>query len=161
MPHLRLEYSAGLEARVDLNTVCNKLSDTLKETGIFPLGGIRVRAFRAGNFSIADKHEMNTFCDMIFRIGQGRSKQDRIDVGEALMEEAKRYDEHRKAHYEWGGGSVIARLAFKRYQQGRPDVDIEEETTDATGLMSNGWTIYASQENLYVAQTSRWWWWGR
>ena len=89
MPHLRLEYSAGLEARVDLNTVCNKLSDTLKETGIFPLGGIRVRAFRAGNFSIADKHEMNTFCDMIFRIGQGRSKQDRIDVGEALMEEAK------------------------------------------------------------------------
>ena len=94
MPHLRLEYSAGLEARVDLNTVCNKLSDTLKETGIFPLGGIRVRAFRAGNFSIADKHEMNTFCDMIFRMGQGRSKQDRIDVGEALMEEAKKiFDE--------------------------------------------------------------------
>ena len=94
MPHLRLEYSAGLEARVDLNTVCNKLSDTLKETGIFPLGGIRVRAFRAGSFSIADKHEMNTFCDMIFRIGQGRSKQDRIDVGEALMEEAKKiFDE--------------------------------------------------------------------
>ena len=94
MPHLRLEYSAGLEARVDLNTVCNKLSDTLKETGIFPLGGIRVRAFRAGNFSIADKHKMNTFCDMIFRMGQGRSKQDRIDVGEALMEEAKKiFDE--------------------------------------------------------------------
>ena len=94
MPHLRLEYSAGLEARVDLNTVCNKLSDTLKETGIFPVGGIRVRAFKAGNFSIADKHEMNTFCDMIFRRGQGRSKQDRIEVGEALMEEAKKiFDE--------------------------------------------------------------------
>ena len=30
----------------------------------------------------------------------------------------------------------------------------EEETTDATGLMSNGWTVYASQDNLYVAQTS-------
>ena len=100
MPHLRLEYSAGLEARVDLNTVCNKLSDTLKETGIFPLGGIRVRAFRAGNFSIADKHEMNTFCDMIFRIGQGRSKQDRIDVGEALMEEAKKiFDELLEERY--------------------------------------------------------------
>ena len=41
-------------------------------------------------------------------------------------------------------------------------VDIEEETTDATGLMSNGWTVYASQDNLYVTpQTSRWWWgWG-
>ena len=39
-------------------------------------------------------------------------------------------------------------------------VDIEEDTTSSTGLMSNGWTVYASQDNLYVAQTSRWWWWG-
>lgn len=30
----------------------------------------------------------------------------------------------------------------------------------ATGLMSDGWTVYASQENLYVAQSSWWWWWG-
>ena len=92
MPHLRLEYSAVLEARVDLEELCNKLSDCLKETRIFPLGGIRVRAFMADNFSIADKHLRNSFCDMVFRIGQGRSKQDRIDVGEVLMEEAKKND---------------------------------------------------------------------
>jgi len=28
----------------------------------------------------------------------------------------------------------------------------------ATGLLSDGWTVYASQANLYVAQSSRWWW---
>jgi uncharacterized secreted protein with C-terminal beta-propeller domain len=28
----------------------------------------------------------------------------------------------------------------------------------STGLMSQGWTIYASQSSLYVAQTSYWWW---
>jgi len=39
-------------------------------------------------------------------------------------------------------------------------VDVVDDSADATGLMSNGWTIYASQDNLYVAQTSRWWWWG-
>jgi uncharacterized secreted protein with C-terminal beta-propeller domain len=39
-------------------------------------------------------------------------------------------------------------------------LDIETEETSSTGLMSNGWTVYASQENLYVAQTSQWWWWG-
>lgn len=39
-------------------------------------------------------------------------------------------------------------------------VDIADGTKDSTGIMSNGWTVYASQENLYVAQTSRWWWWG-
>ena len=39
-------------------------------------------------------------------------------------------------------------------------VDLDANTVDNTGLMSNGWTIYASQDNLYVAQSSRWWWWG-
>jgi uncharacterized secreted protein with C-terminal beta-propeller domain len=32
---------------------------------------------------------------------------------------------------------------------------------DSTGLMANGWLIYASKDNLYVSMTSRsWWWWG-
>jgi hypothetical protein len=30
----------------------------------------------------------------------------------------------------------------------------------ATGLMSEGWTVYASRSSLYVAQSSWWWWWG-
>lgn len=30
----------------------------------------------------------------------------------------------------------------------------------AEGLLADGWTVYASQEHLYVAQTSWWWWWG-
>ncbi len=29
-----------------------------------------------------------------------------------------------------------------------------------TGLMSDGWTVYASTENLYIAQTSWYWYWG-
>ena len=29
---------------------------------------------------------------------------------------------------------------------------------DTTGLMAQGWQIYASLDNLYVAQSSRWWW---
>ena len=29
-----------------------------------------------------------------------------------------------------------------------------------TGLMAEGWTVYASQENLYAAQSSNAWWWG-
>ena len=30
----------------------------------------------------------------------------------------------------------------------------------ATSLLAEGWTVYASRENLYVSQGSRWWWWG-
>lgn len=39
-------------------------------------------------------------------------------------------------------------------------LDVEEEDTSAAGILSNGWTLYASKDNLYVAQTSWWWWWG-
>ena len=30
----------------------------------------------------------------------------------------------------------------------------------ATGIFSNGWTVYANADRLYVAQTSWSWWWG-
>ncbi|MCO4745961.1 MAG: beta-propeller domain-containing protein [Proteobacteria bacterium] len=39
-------------------------------------------------------------------------------------------------------------------------IDGEQDTIEAAGIVSDGWTVYASQENLYVAQTSWWSWWG-
>ncbi|MEO0606031.1 MAG: beta-propeller domain-containing protein, partial [Myxococcota bacterium] len=41
-------------------------------------------------------------------------------------------------------------------------LDLSGDDTDltGTGVMANGWTVYASQDNLFVAQTSNWWWWG-
>jgi hypothetical protein len=30
----------------------------------------------------------------------------------------------------------------------------------ATSLLADGWTVYASRQSLYLAQTSWWWWWG-
>ncbi|MBN2799119.1 MAG: beta-propeller domain-containing protein [Deltaproteobacteria bacterium] len=39
-------------------------------------------------------------------------------------------------------------------------LDLDEGGLDATGVLSDGWTLYASQDNLYVAQSSWWWWWG-
>jgi uncharacterized secreted protein with C-terminal beta-propeller domain len=39
-------------------------------------------------------------------------------------------------------------------------VDLEDHELDATAVMADGWTVYASKDNLYLAQTSWWWWWG-
>jgi len=39
------------------------------------------------------------------------------------------------------------------------DLDDDGPVT-ATGLIADGWTVYASKKSLYVAQTSDWWWWG-
>lgn len=40
------------------------------------------------------------------------------------------------------------------------DLDDEVSDLESTGLVANGWQVYASQENLYVGMSSRSWWWG-
>ncbi len=36
----------------------------------------------------------------------------------------------------------------------------DDPEVSATGLFANGWTVYASEASLYVAQANYWWWWG-
>ena len=58
MPHFTLEYSANLDARVDMGKVVEVVRKAAVETGIFPLGGIRVRAISCEHYAIADgNHE--------------------------------------------------------------------------------------------------------
>ena len=35
--------------------------------------------------------------------------------------------------------------------------DPEEAPIDASGILADGWTIYASRQNLYVAENGGWW----
>ena len=61
----------------------------MQQTGLFPLAGIRVRAHPMPHSSIADEHPNNAFADMILRIGEGRSDEQKAAAGAALMEVAK------------------------------------------------------------------------
>ncbi len=54
MPHFSIEYSANLDAAVDIAEICELVRKAAVETGIFPLGGIRVRAIRCEHYAIAD-----------------------------------------------------------------------------------------------------------
>ena len=36
----------------------------------------------------------------------------------------------------------------------------DDAELESTGLVARGWNVYASQQNLYVAMSSRTWWWG-
>ncbi|MBL3701760.1 5-carboxymethyl-2-hydroxymuconate isomerase [Sulfitobacter sp. BDSS02] len=73
MPHLRIEYSAGLERRVSIAALCEALRVAMIETGIFPLAGIRVRAFRADHAIVADGLAENDFAALVMSVGAGRS----------------------------------------------------------------------------------------
>lgn len=88
LPHLTLEYSANLYDRVDMQALCEQLSQTILDTGLFEHGAIRVRALRADAYAIADRLPENSFIDMSFRIGTGRSADDKKRAGAAIFEAA-------------------------------------------------------------------------
>lgn len=85
MPHLTVEYSANLDGRVDLDALCAALLETVLETGLFEVGAVRVRALRADHYAIADRLPENAFVDLSFRIGKGRSADEKKRAGEAIF----------------------------------------------------------------------------
>ena len=85
MPHFTIEYSANLEARVDMGAVVELVRNAAVETGIFPLGGIRVRAIRCEDYAIADGNPDLGFLDMVLRLGEGRDLATRKKAGEHVF----------------------------------------------------------------------------
>ncbi|MCM2451195.1 5-carboxymethyl-2-hydroxymuconate Delta-isomerase [Agrobacterium vitis] len=85
MPHFNIEYSSNLDGRVDFDALCGRILDELLATGLFDIGAVRVRAFRAEAYAIADRLPENTFIDMSFRVGVGRSAEDKKRVGERIF----------------------------------------------------------------------------
>jgi 5-carboxymethyl-2-hydroxymuconate isomerase len=85
MPHFTLEYSANLDTRIDMGTVVEVVRKAAVETGIFPLGGIRVRAIRCEHFAIADGNPHLGFLAMVLRLGEGRDLATRKKAGEHVF----------------------------------------------------------------------------
>lgn len=91
MPHLAIQYSAALDADHDMDALCERLNAAMREAGIFPLGGIRVRAWPVAHESVADGHPRNAFADLVLRIGTGRTEGEKRAAGERIMAEARRF----------------------------------------------------------------------
>ena len=85
MPHFTIEYSANLDARLDMAKVVEAVRKAAVETGIFPLGGIRVRAIRCEHYAIADGSPYFGFLDMVLRLGEGRNLATRRTAGEHIF----------------------------------------------------------------------------
>lgn len=85
MPHFTIEYSANLDSRLDIGAVCQVVRKAAVETGIFPLGGIRVRAVRCEHYAVADARHDYGFLDMVLRIGEGRDLATRQKAGEHVF----------------------------------------------------------------------------
>jgi 5-carboxymethyl-2-hydroxymuconate isomerase len=85
MPHFTLEYSANLDARTDMAKIVEVVRKAAVETGIFPVGGIRVRAVRCEHYAIADGNPELGFLAMVLRLGEGRDLATRKKAGEHVF----------------------------------------------------------------------------
>ena len=85
MPHFSIEYSANLDERLDMAEVCEIVRKAAGETGIFPIGGIRVRAIRCEHYAIADGKPDYVFLAMLLRLGEGRDLAARQRAGEHVF----------------------------------------------------------------------------
>lgn len=85
MPHFTIEYSANLDGRLDMGAVCEIVRKAAVETGVFPVGGIRVRAIKCEHYAIADGKKDYGFLSMLLRLGEGRDLPTRKTAGEHVF----------------------------------------------------------------------------
>jgi 5-carboxymethyl-2-hydroxymuconate isomerase len=85
MPHFTIQYSANLDSRLDVGEVVELVRRAAVETGIFPIGGIRVRAIRCEHYALADGNPDHGFLDMVLRLGEGRDLKTRQKAGEYIF----------------------------------------------------------------------------
>ena len=68
MPHVIVEYSANLEEDVSPRDLIDRIHATILETGVYPIGGVRVRAARRDLYAIADRDPSHAFCAILIRM---------------------------------------------------------------------------------------------
>jgi 5-carboxymethyl-2-hydroxymuconate isomerase len=88
VPHVLIEYSGNLSTQLDVTDFLTTLRDAALATGIFPLGGIRVRAYQADHYVIADGDVNNAFIHITLRVGHGRDFDIRKSASDAIFAKA-------------------------------------------------------------------------
>jgi 5-carboxymethyl-2-hydroxymuconate isomerase len=91
VPHFTIEYSANLDAHVDIAKLVEVIRQAAAETGIFPLGGIRVRAIRCEHYAVGDGNPEFGFLDLVLRLGEGRDLSIRKKAGDDIFRALSAY----------------------------------------------------------------------
>jgi 5-carboxymethyl-2-hydroxymuconate isomerase len=89
--HIVIEYSAGLRGRLDVRAFIEAVHQAAVATGVFPIGGIRTRAYEAEHYVVADGHPDNAFVHLSLKVGHGRDLETRKHACEAIFAVACRH----------------------------------------------------------------------
>lgn len=85
MPHFVIEYSANLEPDIELRAIVDAVHKSAMESGLFKIGGIRVRTLKHETYKIADGNPEHAFLHVRANILEGRSVEDRERLGNATI----------------------------------------------------------------------------
>ena len=99
MPHFSIEYSANLEDILDVSALCDHLRIAAIDTGVFPMPGVRVRAFRADHVSIADGNPKHAFLDLSIRLRAGRAVEAKSRATQAMFDALQAFVAPALAHH--------------------------------------------------------------
>lgn len=69
--------------------LCRAAHDAMIAAGIFPLAGIRIRAYRADHWIVADGLDENDFLAMTLSVGAGRTKEALKTAGDLIFAAAR------------------------------------------------------------------------
>lgn len=87
MPHLIVEYTDNLAQDGDIPGLLRKLACKLADSdGVFPVGGVRVRATRLTEYVIADGEDDYAFVNATAKIGPGRPESFKREFFGAVFE---------------------------------------------------------------------------
>lgn len=101
MAHFVLEYSDNInDETLALQTLFERLHACAVDTGLFPLKGIRSRAYKCSDHRVADGNPEHIFVHLSVLVGAGRSLEQREVAAKAMF---KVYEDHFAACFESTG----------------------------------------------------------
>ncbi len=89
MAHLIIEYSTGVARDRAIDQLCRAAYEAMRQSDVFALAGIRVRAHQADHAIIADDDPQNDFAALTLVVGSGRSTKALQTAGEMVFAAAQ------------------------------------------------------------------------
>lgn len=90
MAHAIVEWTANLEGQVNIRELLELIAAEMRDSGgVFPWGGIRVRAIRLEDYVIADGKADDAFINITIIMGAGRSAEFKKEFFTRLFERVK------------------------------------------------------------------------
>lgn len=89
MPHIWIECSKNLVDEPEVKALKQVIYEAALETGIFPIGGIRVRFQTIDDYIVGDGDPSNGFVHVILRIGHGRDLETRRAAADHVFGKVK------------------------------------------------------------------------